>query len=159
MLKSHGFLVEMKWPYILTTGCQTEQLLFQTPTFLHLLAAWKWACRKTSKQQGDNKTLLGGGFNLHTFPVALSAMPLIHCYLLNINCNFFLPSKHKLLGKHYLNFWHSSQIATLLPSAASTCMFYRTVWPLAFANICFSTWQQIKSHFTYSIQTLDSRDS
>lgn len=58
-----------------------------------------------------------------------------------------------------MNFWHSSQITALLPSTASTCMFYRRVWPLAFANICFSTWQQIKSHFTYTIQTLHSRYS
>lgn len=131
-------------------------------TFLHLhllLAPCTWACRKPSKQQGDNKSLLGGGFNLHASLAALSVMPLIPFYLLNISCKFFLPSEHKLLGKQYTNFWHSSQITPLLPSTANTFMFYRIVWPQALANVCFSTWQQIKSHFTYSIQTLHSRYS
>lgn len=69
-------------------------------TCLHLhllLAPCTWACRKPSKQQGDNKSLLGGGFNLHASLAALSVMPLIPFYLLNISCKFFLPSKHKLL--------------------------------------------------------------
>lgn len=116
-------------------------------------------CRKPSKQQGDSKSLLGGGFNLHAFLVALSIMPLIPSYLLNISCKFFLPSRHKLLGKYYMNFCHSSQITALLPSTANISMFYRIVWPQALANICFSTWQQIKSHFIYSIQILHSRYS
>lgn len=145
-----------------------EQLIFRTPTLLRLLLTiWKWAYRKTNEQHGDNKNMsvwkaacicMFCGLLFLLYPWSIPTL-LILSYPLNINYIFFLPTKHKIHEKHYVNFRHPSQMTALLSLTASTCMFYRVVWPLAFADICFSLWQQIKAHFTCSIDILNSKHS